>query len=339
MAIKSSQKEEKKQERIVSPEVKNVESNFDNSLRPQTLADYVGQESIKKHLDVSIKSAKIRKEPLWHILFYWPPGLWKTTISQIISKEMVSNIKVTSGPAIEKQADLISILTNIEPNDILFIDEIHRLRPQIEEILYTAMEDYTLDIMVWKWTWATSVRMEVQPFTLIWATTRLSSLSAPLRDRFWNVLKLDFYNKDELSIIVTNNSNKLNTPITSETSENIALRSRWTPRISNRLLKIIRDYYTIWKDVSDISVLNEIFLDLNIDELWLDILDKKYLEAIKNKFAGWPVWLNTLASVLWEEEETIEDVVEPFLLQLWFIERTPRWRKITKTWIDHITNN
>lgn len=336
MAIKSSQKEDLKQERMISPEVKVTDSSFDNSLRPQTLAEYVGQSSIKKHLDVSIKSAKIRKEPLGHILFYGPPGLWKTTISQIISKEMSSNIKITSGPAVEKQADLVSILTNLEENDILFIDEIHRLRPQIEEILYTAMEDFTLDIMVWKGTGATSVRMEIPPFTLIWATTRLSSLSAPLRDRFGNILKLDFYKDEELSNIILRNAGSLNTPISEEAALNLASRSRGTPRISNRLLKIVRDYYTIWKDVSSLEVLNEIFWDLHIDTLGLDLLDKKYLESIHYKFAGWPVWLNTLASALGEEEDTIEDVVEPYLLQIWFIERTPRWRKITKNWISHI---
>jgi len=336
MAIKSSHKEDIKQDRMVSSEAKASEWNFDNSLRPKTLQDYVGQSSIKKHLSVSIASAKIRKEPLGHILFYWPPGLWKTTISQIIAKEMSANIKISSWPAIEKQADLISILTNLEENDILFIDEIHRLRPQIEEILYTAMEDYTIDIMVWKWTWATSVRMEIPSFTLIWATTRLSSLSAPLRDRFWNILKLDFYNKEELSQIILKNSSFLNTPITQEVSINVASRSRWTPRISNRLLKIVRDYYTIWRDVSTPETLNEIFTDLHIDPLGLDLLDKKYLESIYYKFAWWPVGLNTLSSALWEEEDTIEDVVEPYLLQIGFIERTPRWRKITQNWTKHI---
>jgi Holliday junction DNA helicase RuvB len=285
---------------------------------------------------VSISSAKIRKEPLEHILFYGPPGLWKTTLSQIISQEMESNIKITSGPAIEKQADLVSLLSNLEEWDVLFIDEIHRLRPQVEEILYTAMEDFIIDIMVWKWTWATSVRMPIPPFTLIGATTRLSSLSAPLRDRFWNVLKLDFYSPEELKDIVKKNSSLLWNTLTDEISLDIASRSRWTPRISNRLLKIVRDYITIGRKLESWADLDEIFSDLNIDKEGLDSLDKKYLENIHYKFAGGPVWLNTLSSALWEEEDTLEDVVEPYLLQIWFIERTPRGRKITESGTKHL---
>lgn len=337
MAIKSSNKEDVKVERMVSPEAKGPnESQNENNLRPKMLKDYVWQTTIKKHLMVSISSAKIRKEPLEHILFYWPPGLWKTTLSQIISNEMDSNIKITSGPAIEKQADLVSLLSNLEEWDVLFIDEIHRLRPQVEEILYTAMEDFIIDIMVWKGTGATSVRMPIPPFTLIWATTRLSSLSAPLRDRFWNVLKLDFYSPDDLKEIVKRNSTVLWKSLSDEVSLNIASRSRWTPRISNRLLKIVRDYITIGRSIEKISDLDEIFNDLNIDKQGLDTLDKKYLENIHYKFAGWPVGLNTLASTLWEEEDTLEDVVEPYLLQIWFIERTPRGRKITESWLKHL---
>ena len=334
MAIKSSNKIEQKQ-RIISPKEKKID-NLWNSLRPKKLADYIWQKNIKKHLSVSIESAKIRKNSLEHILFYWPPWLWKTTLSNIISIEMWTNLKTTSWPAIEKQADLVSILSNLEENDVLFIDEIHRLRPQIEEILYVAMEDYALDIMVWSGPWAQSVRIDLAPFTLVWATTKLSSLSAPLRDRFWNVLKLDFYNKEEISIILKRSSEIMKLELSEKIIEKIAKRSRWTPRIANRLLKIIRDYIVIWKDLEKEKVLDEIFFDLAIDDLWLDYLDKKYLQNIKDKFNWWPVWLNTLSSTLWEEESTLEDVVEPYLLQIWFIERTPRGRIITMSWINHL---
>ncbi len=334
MVIKTSNKKVE-EKRIVTPKEKKNE-NFDMALRPKKLEDYIGQEKIKKHLKVSIESAKIRKTPLEHILFYGPPGLWKTTLSNIIVTEMDSTLKVTSGPAIDKQSDIVSILSNLQEWDILFIDEIHRLRANIEEILYTAMEDFYIDIIVWAWTWAQSVRMPVAPFTLIWATTKLSSLSAPLRDRFWNILKLDFYNEKDLFTIIRNNSKKIEIELSDLVLEKIAFRSRWTPRISNRLLKIVRDYVTIWRKLSEKWVIDEIFEDLSIDELWLDSLDKKLLESLVFKFGWAPVWLNTLASVLWEEESTLEDVIEPYLLQIWFIERTPRWRKITN-WSKNYT--
>lgn len=333
MALKSTKIQ--KPERIIETVQKDIDVS-ESSLRPKTLTDYVGQEMIKKHLSVSIASAKMRNASLEHILFYWPPGLWKTTLSNIIASEMWSNLKITSGPAIEKQADLVSILSNIEAWDILFIDEIHRLRPQIEEILYTAMEDFVIDIMVWKWTWAQSVRMPVNSFTLVWATTKLSSLSSPLRDRFWNVLKLDFYNESDLSKIISRNSKILDLEIVPELNISISKRSRWTPRISNRLLKIIRDYKIIGKEINSKSVFQEIFIDLWIDELGLDYLDKKYLDTIHYKFSDWPVWLGTLASSIGEEEATLEDVVEPYLLQIWFIERSTRGRKITEIWIKHL---
>ena len=271
-----------------------------------------------------------------HILFYWPPGLWKTTLSNIIANEMQTNLKSTSWPAIDKQSDLVSILSNLEAWDILFIDEIHRLRPQVEEILYTAMEDFEIDIMVGSWTWAQSVKLPLKEFTLVWATTRLSALSSPLRDRFWNVLKLDFYSHDDIWSIIYNNAWKIDLSLEQDVLENIAKKSRWTPRIANRLLKTVRDYYTIWKDVSDISILEWIFSDIWIDELWLDYLDRKYLETIHYKFNSWPVWLNTLAAAIWEEEATLEDVVEPYLLQIGFIERTSRGRKISWAGINHL---
>lgn len=323
--------------RIVTPNEKNEDKSFfSNILRPLKLEDYVWQEAIKKHLSVSIASSKIRWETLDHILFYGPPGLWKTTLSNIIATEMWSNLKSTSWPAIDKQSDLVSILSNLEEGDILFIDEIHRLRPQVEEILYTAMEDFEIDIMVWSWTWAQSVKLPLKRFCLVWATTRLSALSNPLRDRFWNVLKLDFYSSDDLSLIIHNNSKKLNLDLEEFVFEIISKKSRWTPRISNRLLKIVRDYHTIWKDLSSEKSLEEIFTDIWIDDLWLDYLDRKYLSTIYEKFSWWPVWLNTLSSAIWEEEATLEDVVEPYLLQIWFIERTSRGRKISDAAILHL---
>ena len=325
-------------ERIVTPKERQWDNQniSKNILRPKKLADYVWQEAMKRHLSVSISSAKIRGNSLEHILFYGPPGLWKTTISSIISSEMGTNLKSTSGPAVDKQSDLVSILSNLEEGDILFIDEIHRLRPQVEEILYTAMEDFEIDIMVWSGTGAQSVKLSLKPFTLIGATTRLSALSSPLRDRFGNVLKLDFYQDNEVAQIISNNSHTLDLGLSDETIEIISKKSRGTPRIANRLLKIVRDYKTIWKDVWNVEIMEEIFTDIGIDNLWLDYLDRKYLENILRKFSGWPVGLNTLASALWEEEATLEDVVEPYLLQIGFIERTPRGRKITQAGEDHI---
>jgi len=337
----SSSKQKTSQEtgssRVVSPTEKQADKNISvNILRPLKLSDYVGQEAIKKHLSVSIASSKIRNKALDHMLFYGPPGLWKTTISSILAAEMETNLKSTSGPAIEKQSDLVSILSNLEDGDILFIDEIHRLRPQVEEILYTAMEDFVIDIMVWSGTGAQSVKLPLKNFTLVWATTRLSALSSPLRDRFGNVLKLDFYDTDDLALIIKNNTSKLDLFLNDISLQTIAKKSRWTPRIANRLLKIIRDYSIIWKDINDEIVMTSIFSDIWIDELGLDYLDRKYLETIYYKFGWNPVWLNTLASAIWEEEATLEDVVEPFLLQIWFIERTSRGRKLSNSAIKHI---
>ena len=336
--IQSSKKHNQNDEkRIISSKEKNIDKwEYQNILRPKKIEDYVWQPLIKKHLMVSISSAKIREESLDHILFYGPPGLGKTTISSIIATEMETSLRSTSGPAIDKQSDLVSILSNLEENDILFIDEIHRLRPQIEEILYTAMEDFSIDIMVGSWTGAQSVKMPLKPFTLVWATTRLSSISSPLRDRFWNVLKLDFYNNDDLTKIIWRNSALLDIELSKETLEVVAKKSRGTPRIANRLLKIVRDYHTIWKNIDDIKVLEEIFIDIWIDELWLDYLDKKYLNIILNNFNSWPVWLSTVSASIWEEEATLEDVVEPYLLQIGFLERTPRWRKLTSKAISYL---
>jgi len=337
MAIKSSKKtDENIKERVISPKESELDLSFDVKLRPKLLEDYIGQDSIKKHLHIAIKSANIRWEPLEHILLYWPPGLGKTTLSLIISNEMWVNLKHTSWPAIEKQADIISILTGISEWDILFIDEIHRLKPQIEEILYGAMEDYTIDIMVGSGTWATSIKMDIPKFTLVGATTKLSSLSSPLRDRFWNIFKLDFYNRDELGKIVKRSLKILWCEIkNNEIFDIVAKKSRWTPRIVNRFVKIVRDYQTVGHDVESISGIEKIFDWLGIDSLGLDYLDRKILETL-NSFWFKPIWLNTLSSIVWEEEDTIEDVIEPFLLKIWFIERTGRWRVITDAGKNHI---
>ena len=337
--IESSNKKQNTSDkkRIISAKEKNIDKwEYQNILRPKKISDYVWQPLIKKHLMVAISSAKIREESLDHILFYGPPWLGKTTISNIIASEMETSLRSTSGPAIEKQSDLVSILSNLEENDILFIDEIHRLKPQVEEILYTAMEDFSIDIMVGSWTGAQSVKMPLKPFTLVGATTRLSSISSPLRDRFWNVLKLDFYNNEDLANIIKRNSNLLEMNLSDETLSIVAQKSRWTPRIANRLLKIVRDYHTIWKKIDDENVLSEIFVDIWIDELGLDYLDKKYLNIILNNFNWGPVGLSTVSASLWEEEATLEDVVEPYLLQIGFLERSPRWRKLTSKAISYL---
>lgn len=328
-----------KKERIVSPKAIQVDNtNIENSLRPKTLENYVWQKAIKKHLSVSISSAKIRNETLEHILFYGPPGLWKTTLSNIIAYEMWVSIKSTSGPAVEKQSDLISILSNLDDWDILFIDEIHRLKPQIEEILYTAMEDFTIDIMVWAGTWAQSVKIPLKKFSLVWATTRLSALSSPLRDRFWNILKLDFYDFWDIEKIIHTNSLILWLELCKDSMCFVSKKSRWTPRIANRLLKVVRDYHTIWHDINKAKELQDIFENIWIDDLGLDYLDRKYIETLYYKFNSGPVWLNTIASAIGEEEATLEDVVEPYLLQIGFLERTPRWRKLTLNAENHINN-
>lgn len=333
--ISSSQKDK---QRIVSRKEKSIDNSFpENTLRPKKIEDYVGQENIKKHLLVSISSAKIRQESLEHIIFYGPPWLGKTTLANIIANEMGVNIKSSSGPAIEKQSDMVSILSNLEEGDILFIDEIHRLKPQIEEILYTWMEDFSVDIMVGTWTGAQWVKLPLKKFTLIGATTKLSSLSAPLRDRFWNVLKLDFYSDEEIGKILLKNSQIIQLNLDEKVIHMLAKRARGTPRIANRILKIIRDYHIIGKNIYKSEDLENIFYDIGIDSLGLDYLDRKYLQTLLEKFAWWPVWLNTISAAIGEEEWTLEDVVEPYLLQVGFIERSPRWRKITFLWKEHIS--
>lgn len=316
--------------RVVKPDLHEEDIIAEVSLRPRRLDEYVGQEQMKVHLKVAIESAKIRRTSLEHILFYGPPGLWKTTISTIIAHEMGSAIKSTSGPAIEKQSDIISLLTSLTEWEILFIDEIHRLRPQIEEILYSAMEDYTIDIMIGSGTGSTSVKMDIPHFTLVGATTKLSNLSNPLRDRFGNVMKLDFYEPSDLAKIIKRSFQILGLKnIDNDAILAIAERSRWTPRIANRYTKILRDYAIIGRSIEGKDECEAIFASFWVDTYGLDILDRKLLSSLIESFHGRPVGLSTLASIVGEEVATIEEVVEPYLLQIGFIERTPRWRQIT----------
>lgn len=324
--------------RVVKPEAREEDIIAEVSLRPRRLDEYVGQEQMKIHLKVAIESAKIRKTSLEHILFYGPPGLWKTTISTIIAHEMGSAIKSTSGPAIEKQSDIVSLLTSLTEWEILFIDEIHRLRPQIEEILYSAMEDYTIDIMIGSGTGSTSVKMDIPRFTLVGATTKLSNLSNPLRDRFGNVMKLDFYEPSDLVKIIKRSFQILGfKDIDDDAILAIAEKSRWTPRIANRYTKILRDYAIIWRSIENKSECEKIFTSFWVDIYGLDILDRKLLSSLVESFHGRPVGLSTLASIVGEEVATIEDVVEPYLLQIGFIERTPRWRQITPKWEAYLS--
>lgn len=335
MAIKSSTDIT----RIVKPAQNEDEIVSEISLRPRTLTEYVWQEAMKKHLSVAIESAKIRKSPLEHILFYGPPGLGKTTISTVIAHEMAAPIKHTSGPAIEKQADIISLLTSLTEGEILFIDEIHRLKPQIEEILYSAMEDFQIDIMIGSGTGSTSVKMDIPKFTLIGATTKLSSLSNPLRDRFGNVMKLDFYTVGELAKIVERSFLILSLEkVEKDTITSIAERSRGTPRIANRYVKILRDYMTTGRKIASKKDCDDIFDGFGVDSAGLDRLDRNLLLHLRDTFGGRATWLSTIASVIGEEVATIEEVVEPYLLQIGLIERTPRGRQITKKGEEYMFN-
>lgn len=315
----------------------NEEEKVENTLRPRTLNEYIGQTKVKENMKVYIEAAKKRNEPLDHVLLYGPPGLGKTTLANIIATEMNSNIRITSGPAIEKPGDLAALLTNLTPNDVLFIDEIHRLNRSVEEILYPALEDYNLDIIIGKGPSARSIRLDLPKFTLVAATTRAGSLTTPLRDRFGIVSRLELYDEEQLQDIVQRSADIMNIKIDKLGSLEIAKRSRGTPRIANRLLKRVRDYASvlgdgnITRDIADISLKK-----LEIDELGLDNIDRKILETIIINYTGGPVGVETLASTIGEEVETIEDVYEPYLMQKNFIGRTPRGRVALPRAYEHL---
>ena len=310
---------------------------IEKGLRPVSLADYIGQEKIKTSLGISIKAAKVKNEPLDHILLYGPPGLGKTTLAQILANEMGVNIKISSGPAIEKPGDIAAILNGLKAGDILFIDEIHRLNRVVEEVLYSAMEDFCIDIMIGKGPAAKSVRMKLPKFTLIGATTRVGMLTAPLRDRFGEIHKLEYYTIDELSSIVIKSAKRLDASLDLDSARELARRSRGTPRIANRLLKRVRDYAIVANNGIITKAITDESLDmLDIDKYGLDATDRKYLETIIERFNGGPVGVETLAASLSEETDTIEDVYEPYLLQLGFIQRTPKGRIATDASFAHL---
>lgn len=323
--------------RLMSGSYTPEDTETDYSLRPKTLDDYVGQEKAKENLKVYINAAKGRGDSLDHVLLYGPPGLGKTTLSTIIANEMNVNIRITSGPAIEKQGDLAAILTNLAPGDILFIDEIHRLSKGVEEILYPAMEDYALDIIIGKGPSARSIRIDLPKFTLIGATTRAGQLTSPLRDRFGVILRLELYTPDELAQIVKRSAGILGIGISDDGAYEIASRSRGTPRIANRLLKRVRDFAEVkGNGAIDSDIANYALACLDIDELGLDSIDRRMLEAIIKLYDGGPVGLDTLAATIGEEAITLEDVYEPYLMQLGFLARTPRGRCATKLAYDHL---
>jgi len=329
-----------KDNQITNAKAGNIDSQLDLTLRPKTLAEYVGQEDAKMNLKVAMQAAKKRKEPIEHVLLYGPPGLGKTTLAYIIAREMSVNIKVTSGPAIEKQGDLASILTNLQPNDVLFIDEIHRLKTQIEEILYSAMEDYALDIIIGKGPAARSMRLDLPKFTLIGATTKVGSLSAPLRDRFGHIYKLDFYQEDEIESIVKRSAGLLDVKIDGAGVAEIAKSARRTPRIANRLLKRIRDFATVENvKIIDLPFTQKCLKTMGVDILGLDKTDRQILLAIIQKFNGGPVGVNAIAAATAEETETIEDLYEPYLLQIGFLDRTKRGRVVTENAYYHLEMN
>ena len=325
------------EKRIITTEFVEEDIRIENHLRPQLLADYIGQKRVKETLKIYIDAAKLREEPLDHVLFYGPPGLGKTTLAGIIANEMGSHMKVTSGPAIEKPGEVAAILNSLNEGDILFIDEIHRLNRQVEEVLYPAMEDYAIDIMIGKGATARSIRLDLPRFTLVGATTRAGLLTAPLRDRFGVVSKLDFYTQDELETIIHRSAAVLGVDIDAKGAAELARRSRGTPRLANRLLKRVRDFAQVRYDgVITEQVANEALDLLDVDKYGLDQADRSILITMIEKFAGGPVGLDTLAAALGEDAGTLEDVYEPYLIQNGFIQRTPRGRIVTDLALRHI---
>jgi holliday junction DNA helicase RuvB len=323
--------------KITSAKEESGDDSLDQSLRPQSLDEYVGQETVKENLKIFMEAAKTRNEALEHVLIFGPPGLGKTTLAHIIANEMSGNIRITSGPAIERTGDLAALLTNLADNDILFIDEIHRLNKSVEEILYPAMEDHALDIVIGKGPSARTLRLDLPKFTLIGATTKMSGLSSPLRDRFGNIYRLNFYKPNEIQQIINRAAKILNVEINEDACAEISGRARQTPRIANRLLKRVRDFAQVKKDGKiDKDIACDALKMLGVDPLGLDDIDRQVLNAIIGKFSGGPVGLNTLASSISEEMDTIEDVIEPFLLQMGLINRTPRGRVATESAYKHL---